>query len=471
METILGMLGGQVIPIVVLGLVLVTISILLTVARNYYKVSPNEVAVITGRSYVLTDPDGKKVKRGFRVVTGGGFFKFPVLERVDVIKLNILTIPVQVENVPDKNGALVSVIGVTNVKILSDAQSLPLAVERFLGFTDEQITDVARENLEGNLRAIVGTMEIEELIRDRQALQTKILSEAVADLAKLGLGVDLLTIKDINDERNYIGSLGKKRTAEVVRDATIGEAEAMRDANIKSAEARQLGETAKAKADQAISDANRERDMVIADNTAKVGAQQARIPIAAQIATAEETKELNIANVAAEQARIEAETNLQAAERKRHEAELEASTIVQAEKDRESKVIAADAEQQAATKTGEAGRIIAEKAGQGTQAKLTGEAIGRKAAAEALQAELDRARRRSSPGKRSAARRPRKRSRRNWKRKRPARRRNSSQRRPASRRTCSPRQAVRARCSSPKPKARSRRRKLTRNSTTRVASS
>src|SRR4030042_147720 len=96
-------------------------------------------------------------------------------------------------------------------------------------------------------------MTIEELIQDRQALQERILKEAVIDLAKLGLGVDLLTIQEMRDERGYIESLGKKRTAEVRRDAIIGEAEAKREADITSAEASRQGETAKAVADKNIS--------------------------------------------------------------------------------------------------------------------------------------------------------------------------------------------------------------------------
>jgi flotillin len=201
--------------------------------------------------------------------------------------------------------------------------------------------------------------------------------------------VDILNIQDIQDDKGYIDALGKKRTAEVVRDATIGEAEAKRDADIKSAEARQKGEIATANALQEISNAERERDTVQAQNTALVRAEQARIDIAAQVAAADETKKLNVAEVAAQQARTVAETELELARKTRKQAELDATVIVNAEKERDARIIKADGEREAATREGEASRIRAEKDGQGDQAMQTAQAEGRKATAAAVQAEQE----------------------------------------------------------------------------------
>lgn len=371
--------------IAVLAVVLMVVGVAVAFTKQYHKVAPNQVAVISGRKRKTADGG----PRGYRIVTGGGFFLLPVLERIDYLHLNVMTFPVNVQNVPDKNGVPVSVQAIANVKLMSDEASLALAVERFLGFQRENIQAFAKENLESNLRAIVGTMTIEELIKDRASLQANAQREAVGDLAKLGLGVDLLNVQDVRDERGYIDALGKKRTEEVKRDAVIGEAEARRDAKIRSSEADQLGSTAAAQNQQKISDAERERDLVKAANEARVKAAQARIPIVAEIAAAEEQKNLNVADVAASQARVEAEARLQEAERVRHQKELEATVIVKAEKEREAAVIAATAQEQAAVKLGEAARIRMEKEGQGAQAKMTAEATGRKAAASALQAERE----------------------------------------------------------------------------------
>jgi flotillin len=196
-------------------------------------------------------------------------------------------------------------------------------------------------------------------------------------------------ISKVDDEQGYIRALGKKKTAEVIRDAVIGEAEAKREADIKSAAARREGETAKAKAEEEISNAERTRDVVLAENDAAVKSKQARIDVAAAAAKEDERKRLEVARVAADQARVVAETELQAREKERRAAELEATTVVAADKEREARIIRADAEREAAEREGEARRILEAKTGEGDRARMTAQAEGRKAAAEALQREKE----------------------------------------------------------------------------------
>lgn len=370
--------------IAIVALVAVFMGLLLTLTKNYHKVAPNQVAIISGRQRKL----GTEAKRGYRVVTGGSFFLYPVLERVDYLFLNVMTFQVQVQSVPDRSGVLVDVHGIANVKVQSDESSLALAVERFLGFDQAKIMNVAKENLESNLRSIVGTLTIEQMNQERQELQGKVMHEAASDLNRLGLGLDLLNIQSVSDQQGYITSLGKKRTAEVQRDATIGEAEAQRDSHVKAAEAKQIGDIAKANSEKSISDAQRDRDVAIAKNQAFVEAERARIQIAAQVAAAGEQKNLNVAEVAATMARTEAETKLQEKERERRDAELKATVVVTAERQKDARIIAAQGEQEAAEREGEALRIRAEKEGLGHQAKAVAEAKGRTAQADADRAEL-----------------------------------------------------------------------------------
>ena len=110
---------------------------------------------------------------------------------------------------------------------------------------NESINQIAKENLEGQLRSILGTLTVEELIGDRKKLNEGVLEGAETELLKLGLRISILTIQDITDEVGYIKSLGKKRTAEVQRDATIGEAEAQSKARIAASQARDRAETTK----------------------------------------------------------------------------------------------------------------------------------------------------------------------------------------------------------------------------------
>lgn len=369
-----------VIPGVILTLFIMVIALFRFIAQNYITVPPNEVAVLSGK---------KSGENSYKIYTGGAFFRIPIIQRVDYLSLNVMTFSVAVVDVPDKNGVLTSVRGVANVKIQSEEGLIQRAVERFLGMERSQIENVAKENLEGNLRAIVGKMDIEGLIGDRESFQGQVLTGASTDMLKLGMTIDLLNIQEITDGKGYIQALGRKRTSEVVRDAEIGEADAQRDSAVKSASAKQEGSIAKAKADEEISNAERKRDMAMAQNRAQVEAEEARIPLAAEKAQAEVQKEVNVAQVAAEQARTEAEIDLQEAKRRRREAELNATTVVEATKDKEARVIKAEGEQQAATLEGEASRIRAEKEGLGDQVRQTAQAEGRKATAAAKQAELE----------------------------------------------------------------------------------
>ena len=156
------------------------------------------------------------------------------------LSLNIVSIPLRIQRAYTKEGVAVTVEAVANVKIASDDMSLRGASERFLGMSTEQIKGVIFQTLEGHLRAILGTLTVEEINADRQAFAQKMTDEAALDLKKMGVNIDILTIQQISDEQG-IDALGKKRTAEVKRDAVVGEAQAQRDAMIKSAMADQEG--------------------------------------------------------------------------------------------------------------------------------------------------------------------------------------------------------------------------------------
>ena len=130
-------------------------------------------------------------------------------------------------------------------------------VVQHLGVTRGELVDLLNHRhrprrLEGHLRAILGTLTVEEINADRQAFAQKMTDEAAVDLKKMGVNIDILTIQQISDEQGYLDALGKKRTAEVKRDAIIGEALAQRDATIQSALADQEGKTKRYEADVAI---------------------------------------------------------------------------------------------------------------------------------------------------------------------------------------------------------------------------
>ncbi len=259
------------IPLIVLVVLLSVLIAVWLFSRNYIKVSPNAAAVFSGRKRKLSD--GRVV--GYRIVRGGAALRVPLLEKVEYLSLNLLTIPLEIRRAYTVKGVPVSVKAVANVKIKSDDVSLQAAAERFLGMSLPEVQKVIFQTLEGHLRAILGTLTVEEINNDRQSFAQKLTSEAAADLERMGIGVDVLIIQEISDEEGYLDALGKRRTAEVKRDAQIGEAEATRDSKIQSSLAMQEGEKVKLDTDANISLAHRDLEVKKAQYQSEVERERA----------------------------------------------------------------------------------------------------------------------------------------------------------------------------------------------------
>ncbi|MEE8389500.1 MAG: SPFH domain-containing protein [Anaerolineae bacterium] len=248
--------------IAVAGILLVVFVLLGLIASRYKKVGPNQALVISGRRHTIINPVTRKKERtGFHVVRGGGAIIWPIVERVDILSLEIMTIDVETPEVYTEKGVPVTVDGVAQVKIKGDAISIRTAAEQFLSKSAAEVKNVAHETLAGHLRAILGTMTVEEIYKDRDAFAQRVQEVSAVDMANMGLDIVSFTIKNIRDDQGYLDALGQARTAEVKRDAAIGQALAARDATIKSAGARQEGETAKYQAETKI--AKSEKDYVV----------------------------------------------------------------------------------------------------------------------------------------------------------------------------------------------------------------
>jgi len=318
----------------IVGIVFVIFLFLIIWSRRYTKVGPNQVLIVSGRKYRFTDADGTQQARGFRVVKGGGTFVMPVVEKVDVLSLELLTIDVQTPEVYTSKGVPVKVDGVAQIKIKGDDISIATASEQFLSKSTDEIKSVAMQTLEGHLRAILGTMTVEEIYQNRDAFASKVQEVAAGDMANMGLGIVSFTIRDIRDTQGYLDALGKPRIAQVKRDAQIAQAEADRDAMIKSSQATQAGQEAKFVADTKIAEAQRDYQSNVAQYQAAVNQKKAEADLAydlqkyktGQLVKAEEVQ----VNIIEKQKQIE----LQEQEIKRKQRELEANVQKPADAER-----------------------------------------------------------------------------------------------------------------------------------------
>ena len=185
---------------------------------GFFTVGPNHALIVSGGS---AEP---------RIKVGGRMFVLPIIQKAQVLSLEVMTLQINTARVYTKEGVSISVDGVAQVKVGRSEAAIRTAAEQFLGKSVQEIAEVALQTLEGQQRAILGTMTVEDIYRDRVAFAEQVRDVAATDMTNMGLGIVSFSIRDIQDEQGYLEALGMRRTAEVKRDATIGEAEAARDA-------------------------------------------------------------------------------------------------------------------------------------------------------------------------------------------------------------------------------------------------
>src|SRR2546427_1734226 len=193
--------------IAVVAVVFVIFIFMAIWASRYTKVGPNEVLVVSGRKHKFLEPDGTYAVRGFRIVKGGGTFVIPVVEKVDILSLELLTIDVNTPEVYTSKGVPVRVDGVAQIKVKGDDIAIATAAEQFLSKGTEEIKNIAMQTMEGHLRAILGTMTVEEIYQNRDAFASKVQEVAAGDMANMGLGIVSFTIRDIRDTQGYLDAL------------------------------------------------------------------------------------------------------------------------------------------------------------------------------------------------------------------------------------------------------------------------
>ena len=317
--------------------VIILILLIAFVASRYKVASANEALIVAGsrgakvrdeRGQVLSSPGD----RGVKVVVGGGTFIRPLLDRVGKLKLTARQINVQLADAVTSQGIKVQVQGVATFKIGRDVESLRNAAERFLDAKPEQVDSIVKNVLEGSLRSIVGTLTIEELIRDRQKLLQQVQDAAKGDLATSGLQIDAFTIQSFSDESNYIELLGQQSVSTITRDARMVKATTDQEAAVREAESQQVK-------------INAARDVSLreAETKTQVAAAQARADQAGPLAQAEAQQEV-----------VRKQTELAQLEADRKEKELLSSTVKPAAAEAQAVIARAEGDKRARIASAEA---------------------------------------------------------------------------------------------------------------------
>ncbi len=320
------------IPILIFVFFFTLFALVTVYSSRVKKVGPNEALIISGRGE--GGQDSEVMVSRFRIVTGGRSFVWPVLERVDDLSLEIMTIDITTPDVPTSQGVPVTVDGVAQVKIGSDENAIRTAAIQFLSRSQGEIEHVAHETLAGHLRAILGTLTVEQLYRDREAFAQKVQEVSGDDMASMGMEIVSFVIKDISDAEGYLEALGRPRIAQVKRDARIGEAEAERDAKIRSAQARQEGEAAQYEAETKIAESKKDYDVQQASYHGAVNRRQAEAELAGTLQQNIEFQKIKAEEVQIEVIEKQKRIEVQEQEVLRRERELEATVRKPAEAER-----------------------------------------------------------------------------------------------------------------------------------------
>ncbi len=331
--------------IIVVGAILF-VAIVSFLANRYRKCPADKILVIYG--------SGSGSKKSANCVHGGGAFVWPVIQDYAYMSLTPIGIDANLTNALSRQNIRVDVPCRFTVGISTDPDYMNAAAERLLGQNAQQIQEMARDILFGQLRLVIATMSIEELNSDRDKFLEAITANVEVELKKIGLKLINVNVTDIKDESGYIEALGQEAAAKAINEAKvrvaeqeklgeIGKADAVRETRIRTAEANAAavkGEN-EAKVEIANSDADRRE--------AEAAAQR-KATAAEKVAAAQALEEAYAAEQKAEEARASRERSTQTA-----------NVIVSQEIEKKRLVIAAeaDAEQKRVNAKGEADAIYA----------------------------------------------------------------------------------------------------------------
>ncbi len=369
--------GGTPIIVAVL-LAFAFLAVIRVAASRYRKIPPGTVGVFYGREF--KGPDG--VKRGYYLNTSGGRVQRPIIEAYVEFRTTAFQIGIQEEDVPNKDNVKIRVKGVATCKVSSDPANLHNAVSSLLdkltatsgkGGGQQALEEFVSNILKGHLRSIIGKLDINGLLRERDEFNKSVLNESKIELSGLGIDLMNLVIQDIDDKEDYINSLGRKAVAKAKAEADVEVSNAQRSAKLVEAQN-----------EAAIAEAEKDRDVKKSTFKVEADTKRAEADMAFQIANAARQQQLVVAEADRDAAQKTAQVKVQEQEAVRMKAELQATVVqpaeaakqkavIDAEANKQTKIIDAEAQAAVLTATAEAKKNASTLEGQGNAAKLEAE--------------------------------------------------------------------------------------------------
>ena len=375
----------DVMAFLLIALAVIALGLVLFILSRYRRCPSNRVLVIYG----------KTGKGAAKCVHGGAAFIWPLFQAYDYLDLEPFVVPIELANALSQENIRVSVPTTVTAAISNEPGVMENAAIRLLGLTRGQIQAQAQDIILGQMRAVIATMKIDDINRDRQAFLGKVNEAVSVELEKIGVSLINVNIRDIEDESGYILALGRKAAAEAINQANIDVAEQERTGKTGVAQRQRDTRVAVAGADseadigEATAARNKRQQVAgleaeAVESETEANAKQAKYRANQLVAEQEARQRSESASRAADGAirvaKEKAEKAAEEARAAREQARLQAEVVVPANAERERVVIAADAEKQQAIRRaeGQAQAILAKmKAeGEGVQSILDGKAEG-----------------------------------------------------------------------------------------------
>ena len=303
----------------IIAAVVVVILLIVVFALGYLKAPPDT-------AYIISGPFRRKI------LIGRAGFRIPFFERVDKISLRVMQVDVKTsEAVPTNEFINVNVDGVANIKVSSNPELLKKAAEALLGMRQGELISLVTQVLEGNMREIVGSVGLKEMVQDRQGVAKKITENVVPDMEKLGIEVVNFNIQNFKDNAGTIENMGIDNVEQIRKNAQIAKANAQRDIAIATANAEQEANAVKVESRKQIAEQNAELAVQEADMKVKADTKKAEADAAYAIQYENQRKTIEITKADADIARREKEAELAEKEIAIKERKLDAEIRKQAD--------------------------------------------------------------------------------------------------------------------------------------------
>ena len=298
---------------------ILVLLIVIYFAMGYLKAPPDT-------AYIISGPFRRKI------LIGRAGFRIPFFERVDKISLRVMQVDVKTsEAVPTNEFINVNVDGVANIKVSSNPELLKKAAEALLGMKQSELISLVTQVLEGNMREIVGSVGLKEMVQDRQGVAKKITENVVPDMEKLGIEVVNFNIQNFKDNAGTIENMGIDNVEQIRKNAQIAKANAQRDIAIATANAAQEANAVKVESDKMIAEQNAALAVQEADMKVKADTKKAEADAAYAIQQENQRKTIEITKANADIARREKEAELAEKEIAIKERQLDAEIRKQAD--------------------------------------------------------------------------------------------------------------------------------------------